>query len=133
MTIDRVTRARTVEYKINFLQKKREVYVYIGSTWAGRIIHKEKAPLQKEEEGYGTYLQLPGMWGPVAYTASLSDAKIEASRAIQRWLTTFTGYPADPEERPEAIAKADVCMPRVTRTRPAPSPVATIARVRRTR
>ena len=132
MTIDRGTRARTVEYKINFLQKKREVYVYIGSTWAGRIIHKEKAPLQKEE-GYGTYLQLPGMWGPVAYTASLSDAKIEASRAIQRWLTTFTGYPADPEERPEPLKEVEAPVQRVTRTRPTPSPVAPITRVRRTR
>ena len=128
MLNNRVSRVRAVEYKISFLQRRREVYVYIGSVWAGRIIHSDNASTQKEE-GYGVYLQLPGMWGPVAIEADLSDAKIAASQAIQRWLQTFSGTPAEQEERPEPVSKP---AQRVTRTR-ATEPEPAVARIRRTR
>lgn len=128
MLTNRVARVRAVEYKISFVQRRREVYVYIGSIWAGRIIHSEFDHIQRGE-GYGVYLQLPGMWGPVAREADLSDAKIAASQAIQRWLQNFSGTPTDPEERPEPVSKPTQ---RVTRTRAA-EPAPAVARIRRTR
>lgn len=126
MVAERVSRSRAVEYKIFFIQKKREVYVYLGNIWVGRIISSENDPLHKQG-GFGVYLQLPSMWGPVARAPNVSEAKIEASLAIRRWLSNMVEFPTDPEERPEKPT-----IMRMTRTRNTLVPTPTrIARTRR--
>lgn len=126
MSVNRVARTRSVEYKISFLQRKKEIYIYIGRHWIGRIINTENDP-RKGRPGYGVYIQLPGMWGPVADRPDIIQAKAAAIEYLQMWLAGFVEEPTDPEERAE---KEPVVMVRIPRTRPAPAPVVR-SRIRR--
>lgn len=130
--ISRVARPRVVEYKINYVQRRREVYVYLGSTWVGRIIKRIDDPMRSDPH-FAVYLQLPGMWGPVAREDTEFAAKIAATSALNRWLSSFTGEPVEVDERPE---KEPVT--RIARSRVRPSPrteleVAEAPRIRRRR
>lgn len=116
-------RNKSVEYRISYHARKRETYIYIGAMWAGRIMHDHSSPLHRAEK-YGVFLQLPGMWGPVAYEDNLNAAKLAATAAIKRWLARFTDTPEPP---PENLVKT-------TRTRGAATePEPETKRVRRTR
>jgi hypothetical protein len=128
MLAERVGRTRTVEYTITYLQRKKELYIYVGSTWVGRIIKRIEDPLHKETHFAG-YLQLPGCWGPVSRAPTVHEVKIEVTAAIRGWLATLSATPTDPEERPEKETQNG----RVRRTRAAPTPYIVPTRVRRTR
>lgn len=127
MSVNRVQRTRSVEYKISFLQRRREIYIYVGRHWVGRIISAANDPLHARRGGYGVYVQLPGMWGPVARRPDIVQAKSAAIEYLQMWLAGFVEEPTDPEERAE---KEPVVMVRISRTRPAPAPVVR-SRIRR--
>jgi len=127
MAIERVTRLRAVEYKINYVQRKREIYVYLGSVWVGRIIKRVDDPMRRDTH-YAGYLQVPGMWGPVVRENTAHEAKIELSIALRRWLDAFTGVPVEVDERPEREVQG-----RITRTRPVPATEATRITRSRTR
>lgn len=86
-------------------------------------MHDHSSPIHRAEK-YGVFLQLPGMWGPVAYEDNLNAAKLAATAAIKRWLARFTDTPEIP---PENVVKT-------TRTRGAATePEPETKRVRRTR
>lgn len=119
------------------MPRKAETYIFIGGMWVGRIMHNHSSPIHRAEK-FGVFLQLPGMWGPVAYEDNLIAAKFAATNAIKRWLDRFTDTPELPPEnvikRAKHVAEAPMVEPetkRVRRTRTAPA--STPARVRRTR
>ncbi len=139
--MNKVSRTRSVEYKITFLDRRNETYIYIGAMWAGRIMHDHVSYLHKVEK-YAVFLQLPGMWGPVARGDTLSLAKFAATEAITRWLGNFTETPEPPPETlVKALArqdktigvKANVEPQRVRRTRAAPPEPVVVRRVSRRR
>ncbi len=133
--MERVARNRSVEYKIVFIQRQREAYIYIGSMWSGRIVYGGCDPRDTDDSQYGIYLQLPGMWGPVGKADDISTAKLIAVEAIKRWLAKFTDSPEPPPEHlVKALAKQDKDEAvRVRRTRTPVAAPATVRRVSRTR
>lgn len=132
--MDRVTRTKTAEYRVTFIQRQREVYVYIGAMWAGRIMRDPSNPLRPSNE-YTLYLQLPGMWGPVASDIDIGTVKLQTHEAIRSWFDNMTATPEPPPEKlVRALDKQGTTggdTQRVRRVRAAP--VAEVRRVRRTR
>lgn len=100
--MDRVQRNRSTEYKITFINRSREAYIYIGSMWVGRIMYDYVSPLNRKPR-HTIFLQLPGMWGPVAAVDDIGAAKLAATEAIKRW---FAGFTKTPEPPPEGLVRA---------------------------
>jgi len=126
------SRVRSAPYTISFIARGNETYIFIGSMWAGRIVHPGEESLNKVDT-YGVYLQLPGMWGPVCQKDSMYAAKIGATEALKEWLSKFTEEPhVPPMQLVKRVVKQDAVegryMPRVRIT-----PIQSVKRISRTR
>ena len=139
--MEKSNRTRSAEYRISFVSRRNETYIYIGSMWAGRIMHDHVSTLHKVEK-FGVFLQLPGMWGPVARADNLNLARFAATEAIKRWLDKFTDTPEPPPEQlVRTLAKRDKAEAsrveeapkRVRRTRAVREPAPAVRRVSRSR
>ena len=126
--VERIGRTRAVEYAIHYVQKRREILVYLGKYWVATIRRSDGDNMYRYPH-YVVHTNMPGMIGPVAREVNEHLAKIAVASKIREWLSHLADATTSEPERPAPVAKEG----RVSRTRPAPrvAPVQSRSRVRR--
>lgn len=114
--VERIGRARSVEYVIHYVQKRREILVHLGKYWVATIRRSEGDTMYRYPHYVG-HINLPGMVGPAVREANEHLAKVEVAAKLREWLSGLSAATTSEVERPAPVAKAG----RVSRTRPAPS------------
>lgn len=80
----RVTRTRTVEWKLQWREEGTEHIAYLGKWRVGKVARNRRPGSRVYL--YGAYVHLPWLVGPLSYEGDVLSAKAVLREKIQEWL-----------------------------------------------